>query len=46
MCLFNPPFVILEKSLLTSKVFLEVQQIPCSSATALLEYITLNYITL
>lgn len=53
MSLFKPPFVILEKSLLTSKVFfggpaVYFIRIPisCSNATAILEYSTFNYITL
>lgn len=53
MPLFKPPFVILEKSLLTSKVFFGSPAvyfiripISCSNATAILEYSTFNYITL
>lgn len=54
MSLFHPPFVILEKSLLKGLVFFpEVQQfsllespLPAAMLTAILEYVTLNYIIL
>lgn len=47
MSLFNQSYVILEKSLFNSKVFLEVQQLslwgsPLAAAMLELYYITLN----